>query len=505
MSNRSGWGGGYLTGTSYLPGWYSQQSPMHLATTCLLMGVACDLPAGDEPVHYLELGCGLGFGSLVLAASNPSWQVTGIDFNPAHVALARSAARDAGLTNVTFLEADLATFYQDEQGRQLPQVDFVSLHGLWSWVTPPVRAGIVRLLAAKVRAGGVVHLSYNALPAWQGVLALQKIMVLAGGDPSAPAERRVRQGVALARQLAAAGAMHLKESPFVRQVIEKMDTMPFEYLAHEYLNDGWNPCFHADVAEALSAAKLDWVGSASLPENFATLMLTEAQRAVHAQSDDPRLRELIKDSCLPRGLRHDVFIRGAQGLRPAVRDEALRDLVMALATPPDGLDYQVELPSGIASISADFYAPMIAAMAREPRSVGELLSLAATGGRDDPRELVGMLVGAGYAVPVARRGLPPHPAAVRLNRLASRWLSHPDTLQRPLAAASVALGGGFPATAIDLFVQDRLHSGESASALDRWAEGLAGGAPEASKAALRDTLAHSLDARIPLMRAAGVL
>ncbi len=504
MSDRPGWGGGYLTGASYLPGWYGQQSPMHLATACLLMGVACDLPAADEPVHYLELGCGLGFGALVLAASNPSWRVTGIDFNPAHVALARSAARDAGLANVAFLEADLATFDGEEPGRQLPQVDFASMHGLWSWVAPPVRAGIVRLLAAKVRAGGVVHLSYNSLPGWQGVLALQKIMALGGGDRSAPAERRVRQGVALARQLAAAGAMHLKDTPFVRQVIEKMGDMPFEYLAHEYLNEGWNPCFHADVADALSAAKLDWVGSASLPENFATLMLTEAQRAVHAQSDDPRLRELIKDSCLPRGLRHDVFIRGAQGLRPAVRDEALRDLVLALTTPPEDLAYQVELPSGIASISADFYAPMIAAMAREPRSVGELLGLAATGG-GDPRELVGMLVGAGYAVPVARRGLPPHPAAVRLNRLASRWLAQPDTLQRPLAAASVALGGGFPATAIDLFVQERLQGGESASALDRWAEKLAGGAPEASKAALRGTLAHSLDARIPLMRAAGVL
>ena len=57
------WGAGYVTDIDYLPGWYPQQSPMHLAVACLLLGIACDLPAGDDEVHYMELGCGLGFGA----------------------------------------------------------------------------------------------------------------------------------------------------------------------------------------------------------------------------------------------------------------------------------------------------------------------------------------------------------------------------------------------------------------------------------------------------------
>ena len=498
------WNGGYVTDTGYLPGWYGQQSPMHMAMTCLLMGVACDLPDADAPLHYLELGCGLGFGALVLAAGNPSWGVTGIDFNPAHIALARSVARDAGLTNVTFLEADLATLHGQEGGRQLPQADFVSLHGLWSWVSAEVRSGIVRLLAAKVAAGGVVHVSYTALPAWQGGIGMQKLMRLSSEDPRATSHRRVQRGVSLVQALAAAGAPHLNSPGLGQQIVQRLPELPAAYLAHEYLNDAWSPCFHADVAEAMAGAKLDYAGSASLTENFAALMLTDEQRALHDAQDDPRLRELIKDLCLPRGLRHDVFVRGSQVLRPAVRTEALKNIVLALTTPPDSVAYEFEVASGVASISPGHYGPMIAAMARQPCSVGDLMSLSPAGhANDDPREVIGILAGAGYAVPVARPGAPPHPSAVRFNRVAAEWLAEPAMLTRPAAVASFALGGGFPATVIDLFVLDRLRAGETAAQAPDWVAALAPGADPEAKASLRDGLIRCMEQRIPLMRAAG--
>src|SRR5271168_4967785 len=161
------WGSGYVTDVPYFPGYYSQQSPVHMVVAARLAGVACDLPDDDDPVHYLELGCGTGLGALTLASANASWRITGIDFNPAHIATARALARQAGIRNATFFEADLATLAEDRKADAIPEADFVSAHGLWSWVAQPVRAGIVRLLRAKVRAGGLVHLSYNALPAWQ--------------------------------------------------------------------------------------------------------------------------------------------------------------------------------------------------------------------------------------------------------------------------------------------------------------------------------------------------
>ena len=127
-------------------------------------------------MSYLELGCGQGFGALVLAASNPHWKVTAIDFNPAHIAAARGWAAQAGIETSASSRPICRRSPKTRRPRQVPEADFVSMHGLWSWVPPAVQAGIVRLLRAKVKPGGAVHVSYNALPAWGGALGMQRVV-----------------------------------------------------------------------------------------------------------------------------------------------------------------------------------------------------------------------------------------------------------------------------------------------------------------------------------------
>jgi SAM-dependent methyltransferase len=506
MSGQAGnWGGGYVTDIDYLPGWYPQQSPMHLAVTCLLLGIACDLPAGDEEVHYMELGCGLGLGAMVLAASNPSWRITAVDFNPAHIAQARAIARDAGLRNIAFVEADLATLAEQEEGRRLPQADFVSMHGVWSWVAQPVRDGIIRLLRDKVRSGGVVHVSYNALPGWQGALGMQRVLLGAGDAAGGSSERRAAAGVEVLRELMAAEAVHVA-SPFIaRRMMERMPTLPAAYLTHEFMNRHWSPCFHADVMDMFAGAKLDWVGSASLTENYANLMLTEPQRAIYAKAEEPQLRELIKDLCLPRPLRHDVFVRGVQRIAADTRDAALRDLVLALTTPVDDLVFEVEVASGTASLSPEYYGPILSSLAGGPRSVRELMSLPGIDTKsNDPRELVGVLVGIGHALPMLRDGLGSDSVAQRFNRIVARWLARPEHFMKSFALASVAAGGGVPATAFDLFVNDRLQAGEDLGHLEQWLAMLRAGVADDERKALVDILTRAVTTRAPLMRLAGV-
>ena len=97
---------------------------------------------------------------MLLAASNPAWRVTAVDFNPAHIATARDWAAEAGLTNITFIEADLTTLAEDAAGRSIPEADFVSMHGLWSWV-PADGEGRDRPAAARqgaARRGGACQL-----------------------------------------------------------------------------------------------------------------------------------------------------------------------------------------------------------------------------------------------------------------------------------------------------------------------------------------------------------
>ena len=93
--------------------------------------------------------------------------MTAIDFNPAHIAAARSLATEAGIDNVTFLEADLATLMDDPAAAAIPEVDVVSVHGVWSWVPDAVRAASCGCWRRRSAPGGVGAFSYNALPGWQ--------------------------------------------------------------------------------------------------------------------------------------------------------------------------------------------------------------------------------------------------------------------------------------------------------------------------------------------------
>ena len=501
----TGWGGGYVTDITYMTGYYRQQSPAMIALGCLLGGVASPMPGPDDPLSYLELGCGQGFGAMVLAASNPNWRVTAIDFNPAHIAAARAWAAEAALHNIRFIEADLANFAEDPASADVSLADFVSLHGVWSWVPPIVQSGIVRLLRSKVKPGGAVHVSYNALPAWGAALGMQRVLRECGLRLGSRSDRQAEAGLKLVKELHAANALQLTRSPWVSALIERMGTLPLQYLAHEYMNDSWTPCFHGDVVAAFADAKLDWVGSANLVENFPELTLTDEQRAVTQRFDDPLLRELVKDACLDRSLRHDVFVRGARRMSPPMRDAALMDLSLALNITPADMPFEADMPAGRASLNRGFYGPITEALAAGPRRVGDLLGLPTLDGkRDNPAELIGILVGLDLAEPALRPGVAPTAGVSRFNRTTAAQLARTDNPGRPIAAASNALGTGAPCTLFDLYVLDRAQQGEGEEKMEDWVSDVGANLDEVGQGKLRDVLNRCLRVRLPILRAAGV-
>ncbi len=499
------WGGGYVTDITYMTGYYRQQAPALMALACQLGGVVSPMPGPDDPVSYLELGCGQGFGAMLQAASNPHWTVTAIDFNPAHIAAARAWAAEAELPNITFLEADLSTLAEDPASAAVPEADFVSMHGVWSWVPPAVQAGIVRLLRAKVKPGGAVHVSYNALPAWGAALGMQRALRESGRRLATRSDRQAEEGMKLVSELLKADALQFRRVPWVTSLIERMSTMPTQYLAHEYMNENWAPCFLGDVASAFAEAKLEWVSVGQLVENFPDLMLTDEQRAIAQRFDDPLLRELVKDCCVERSLRHDVFVRGARRISPAARDAALLDVRIATNIKPKDMPFEAEMPAGRASLSQGFYGPIMEALVDGPKRVGDLLSLPMVEGkRNNPAELIGMLVGMDLAEPSLRTDPAPAPEALRFNRVAANSLLRTENPGRPVAAASRMLGTGAPCTLFDLFVMHRVIDGESADRIEAWVDTLGSNADAEARDKLRQVLDKALHERLPILRAAGV-
>ena len=266
--------------------------------------------------------------------------------------------------------------------------------------------------------------------------------------------QRIDVARGLVEKLVAADARHLLPSTWRALLMGEMGVARQGYLLHEFLTEHWRPAFFADVASALAGARCDYVGSATLDENFPGMTLTPDQQALWHAAPEGEARELVKDLCVPRAFRRDVFVRG---LRRVHRDLATDGLVLAGATgstEPRKLSTQ----AGEATLPPAIIDPMRAALAAGPQSIGALRALPGCGGVT-PTEALAMLVGSGAALPLWRQpGADPGwdaaaAAARRLNAVAARRLApHGMGGTARLALATPALGGGLPVESLELAV-----------------------------------------------------
>lgn len=477
----TGWSAGYVADVEYGAGLFREQAPAHLDLVCLLNGLEPPSigPESGEPASgeldfaWCELGCGQGITANVVAAANPRAVVHAVDFHPAHIARARALARVAGLENVTFHERsfeDLA----DGAVPDLPAFDYITLHGVYSWVGPETRRAIVRFLDRALKPGGVAYVSYNSLTVWAQFLPLQRLLQEYARTVPGSSIEGVRRGLAFAEALQAAGAPALGGPELLGSVLNpaKLDERThWTYLAHEYLNAHWQPLLHADVARDMAAAKLTYAGAARILHNEPALVLNPAQRSLLAGLTDPVLRETFADYCGREGHRCDVFVRGARPLSPRLLDARLRALRLAQIGPialPFTIQGAEQGEEGAVVLEERVYTPILAALSEAPHRIGDLLDLpavcaaGAAGGRvPSPRQLALYLTGIGAAIPAT--GDPSSkllPSVLRFNRLQAA-AGVADGASKIYLAASVG-GAGLTAGTAEAMVYHGLQTGAPA-------------------------------------------
>jgi len=146
----SEWGSGYVTDTAYVHDFCRVQTPAILSLAALAKSVATPGLEG-KPLTYCELGCGQGFTANLVAAANPAAEVFAADFNPTHIAGARSLAAAAGLNNIVFREADFEELLHDSS---LPDFDTICMHGVYSWISAQHRQTIVAFIRRRLKPAG---------------------------------------------------------------------------------------------------------------------------------------------------------------------------------------------------------------------------------------------------------------------------------------------------------------------------------------------------------------
>lgn len=450
MSQPTDWSRGYPVSEPYPASWHHFQSPAHLRVICALMGVRWEV-GPDAPISIADIGCGTGYTAAMLAAGNRSAQVLGLDYSPAHIAEARSLAAAAGLTNLHFLEADLAELGDAEIDR-LPEFDLITVHGLWSWVADPVREGVLRLLRRRLKPGGLAMIGYNALPGAAGALGLARMArgAMQGAGNSVDGVAAVTK---LVERLIAAEAMHLPPSGWRRLFTGEAKNVPPGYVLHEFLTEHWRPAFFADVAGAMVTARCEFVGSATIDENFPQMTLTPTQRELWDEAPDAATRELVKDLCVQRAFRRDVFVRG---LRRVPRDLVVDSLWVASASHAQG-EISMVAQAGMAQLPQPLIDAVRVALWEGPQTIGALRALPGCG-NVTPSELIALLIGSQSAVPLWRQpgGGADWDQAVaaarRFNTAAADRLAPFGAGASSLGLATPALAGGLAASALELAV-----------------------------------------------------
>jgi len=198
------------------------------------------LDAGIVPPD-INTACELGFGqgmsvNIHGAASSAVWH--GTDFIRAQVGFARELAQDTPLAANLSDEAFEAFCRRND----LPQFDFIALHGIWSWISETNRAVIAGFIERKLKAGGVVYVSYNTQPGWAAVSPITERM--AGFDAASnplgigPAAR-IDAALDFADKLMASGAVYGKANPQALEHLKRLRGHDRRYLAHEYFNRDW--------------------------------------------------------------------------------------------------------------------------------------------------------------------------------------------------------------------------------------------------------------------------
>lgn len=369
------WSEGYVSDIDYTHGYYRELNPAHLRFALLAKGLRSPDPDA-EGFAYCELGFGQGVSLTIHAAANPGGTFLGTDFNPAHAVGARELADRSGVTNLTLHDDSFAELLARSEGGGMPQFDMIVLHGILSWISPENRGTIVAFIRRTLKPGGVVYVSYNALPGWAAMMPLRELMTLHAGADAGEITARIGRSLDFAKKVQEGGSGYFGTNPQVGPRLERLQGMSRNYLAHEYFNRDWVPMYHADVAREFSQAKLAFAATATLSEQVDVVNFNAKGLELLRQTTDPALKETLKDYLVNQQFRRDLYVRGAIRLPGVEQIRQVRATRFALVVPRDTVPTSITFPVGKVDMKQEIYAPILDQLAQGPATFGDLVDRA---------------------------------------------------------------------------------------------------------------------------------
>jgi SAM-dependent methyltransferase len=362
----SHWTEGYHSGSEYIHGYHAELNPLRLHLAFLNAGLAAPTTS---------TACELGFGqgeSMNLHAAASATQWFGTDFNPAHAAFAQEVAGASGAA-ATFFDQSFAEFCSRSD---LPDFDFIGLHGIWSWISDKNRSVLVDFVGRKLKPGGVLYVCYNTLVGHAAFLPMQDLLTrhTDGMAPTGKGEsERVGDALDFAEKMLAASPLYAQSQPQIAKQLSDIRAADRTYAAHEYINREWVPTSFARLADWLAPAKLDYACSARFFDMCDAWNLSAEQRALLSDIPDTTLRETVRDFFMNQRFRRDYWVKGARKLTLQEKIEGIRRQRVVLIRPRSLISVRATGALGAFTLNKAICDPILDALADyRPKTLGQI-------------------------------------------------------------------------------------------------------------------------------------
>lgn len=235
-------------------------TPATLEAYAALVGLSAPNP---KTARVLELGATYGGNIISQALFNPDATFVGIELSQEQVEKGNEVIANAGLTNVSLIQSDIASI-----GSEIGTFDYIIAHGVYSWVDDGVKEALLRLINEHLAEDGIAYISYNTYPGWHTMDEVRQLMMFSNRDKTQfNHKEKVLHGKTIGSivgsQILKYDNLKERNSKFLgalRSVMQKDEY----YVGHDHLEPNNDPVYFYQFNDHLGAHKLAYLCDADL-------------------------------------------------------------------------------------------------------------------------------------------------------------------------------------------------------------------------------------------------
>ena len=235
-------------------------TPATLEAYAALVGISAPNP---KTARVLELGATYGGNIISQALFNPDATFVGIELSQEQVEKGNEVIANAGLTNVSLVQSDIASI-----GSEIGTFDYIIAHGVYSWVDDGVKEALLRLIDEHLAEDGIAYVSYNTYPGWHTMEEVRQLMMFSNRDKAQfNHKEKVLHGKTIGSivgsQILKYDNLKERNSKFLgalRSVMQKDEY----YVGHDHLEPNNDPVYFYQFNDHLGAHNLAYLCDADL-------------------------------------------------------------------------------------------------------------------------------------------------------------------------------------------------------------------------------------------------